>query len=127
MPRPIRPRAYPMLLTACLGVAMLLQQVGASPMTDAEIEADMIAHVFEVEDDILAPIVRMTPDGRVEAWTNLGAFEGEWAVADTTLCLFFDDGPKKGETCTRIFRDGEGAFVTEHGERLVRTARGVVF
>ncbi|MGR3468726.1 MAG: hypothetical protein ACU0CI_12700 [Shimia sp.] len=127
MPRPLRSRTHPITLIACLGGAMLLQQVTASPLTDEDIAREMVSHEFRLEGHLLDPRVRLGADGRIEAQTRLGTFEGEWAAADGRVCTFFDQGPRKGQNCTRLYRDGTGALVTDDGDRLVRTARGVVF
>jgi len=116
-----RKQAAPMPVLAALlisGGMLWAHHVKASTLDVASFERELVNQVFMVEGKTFEPVVVTEADGSMRVETNLGTFEGQWNMVDQTICIYFDDGPKAGETCGKIRRIAEGRYETSFGDRL---------
>ena len=84
-----------------LGFWATAHPVGAAPLTVDEVLATA-APGPAAPLELVPMMIDLQKDGKVFVESSLGHFEGVWSVAGTTLCLYFDGGPKVGITCGTI-------------------------
>ena len=106
------------------GLVLSFHNAHAGPLDEAAWQSEIVSHALAVEGSLFDPVVRPAPDGRVHITSIIGDFEGEWSMHGHTVCFYFDEGPRAGETCVEVVQVADGLFKTSEGDVLRRVAAG---
>lgn len=109
-------------ITAALivvGGLMAHHNVDAAPLSDHVFEAEVLESRYRAANRPFEAFATYKRDGRVVIDSALGRFEGEWERAGSTICMFFDTGPRVGTICGEVQRFADGRLKTSTGTILV--------
>ncbi|MGR3502858.1 hypothetical protein [Pseudaestuariivita sp.] len=107
-------------MTGALAVAAAIKTSAEPPrvLSQDEIIGAFAYSVFDLEEQAFDATVKVDSHGGLRVQSQIGAFDGRWQVIDDTLCIFFEEGPRTGATCSAVTQIGPRAYATDTGAVL---------
>lgn len=115
------------ILGALLITGVCLNSSDATELDAAEFASDVRGQALAVTTAPFPVIAHVFDNGVIEVQSAIGTWQGAWATAGETMCLFFDAGPKVGENCVTIQRTADGSYQTSDGTELRPVASALRF
>ncbi len=109
---------------AATGTAVAVAASDPANLSDADLRAALENTRFIAFKDALRAEVEFFEDGAIYFRSPFGSAEGEWVAADETVCIYFDEGPMRGETCTTLTRESQ-TLIANDGTMLISISTSI--
>ena len=106
------------IFMAATGMAVTVASGDTTALREADLREAIENTRFIAFKDALRAEVEFFDDGAIYFRSPFGNSVGEWVAAGETVCIYFDDGPMRGETCTSLVRKSQ-TLIANDGTMLI--------